>query len=320
MVSTPPEQARWQAGVFTAAQARGAGFTGRQVRYRVSHGQWHRVVGRGLSVRPAPDSGWPAEMLATAAGLTWPDTVVGFRVAAALHGFPITLAEPPGPPTRPGNDHQEFSVHVFSRSTRRDQPGLVAHRITVPERQIVRHHAVVRITNQTRTAIDCLATLPAEAALDLYAWLTTHRRFDRPQLTAAIRCGTGRFGVESLRRLHRRTAGGAVSEAERRVHTLLTGARITGWVAGARVYDAAGLIGVVDLLFAAERVVIEVDGFRAHSGRDAFVRDRRRQNRLTAAGYIVLRYTWTDLTTRPTDLLDEIRTVLGRRERQGTGG
>ena len=44
---------------------------------------------------------------------------------------------------------------------------------------------------------------------------------------------------------------------------------------------ALGVVAVVDVLFAAERVVLEVDGWAAHGGREAFENDRRRQNRLT---------------------------------------
>jgi len=59
--------------------------------------------------------------------------------------------------------------------------------------------------------------------------------------------------------------------------------------------------------------VIEVDGERSHTGREAFVRDRRRQNALVNAGYTVLRYTWWDLTQRPDAVQAEIRrAVTGR--------
>jgi len=42
-------------------------------------------------------------------------------------------------------------------------------------------------------------------------------------------------------------------------------------------------------------VVVEIDGWVAHSGKQSFVDDRRRQNRLVRAGYTVLRFTWWDL-------------------------
>jgi hypothetical protein len=41
----------------------------------------------------------------------------------------------------------------------------------------------------------------------------------------------------------------------------------------------------VDFLWRAEGVIVETDGYRAHAGRQAFEDDRRRDNRLLAAGF-----------------------------------
>ena len=81
---------------------------------------------------------------------------------------------------------------------------------------------------------------------------------------------------------------------------LLARAGITGWVANAPIHDATGsLIGVGDLVFLAERVVVELDGRAYHVTPDRFERDRHRQNRLIGDGWTVLRFTWRDLTRRP---------------------
>ena len=45
--------------------------------------------------------------------------------------------------------------------------------------------------------------------------------------------------------------------------------------------------------------MVEVDGWGFHSSRQAFERDRRKDAALTAAGYRVVRITWTRLTTEP---------------------
>jgi hypothetical protein len=46
----------------------------------------------------------------------------------------------------------------------------------------------------------------------------------------------------------------------------------------------------VDFLFAAERVVVETDGWRYHAGRRAFERDRERDAVLIRAAYRLLRF------------------------------
>ncbi len=65
------------------------------------------------------------------------------------------------------------------------------------------------------------------------------------------------------------------------------------------VRDAAGgLVGRVDFLLRNERVVIEFDGatkYAGADGREALVREKRREDRLRALGYHVVRLTWADL-------------------------
>jgi hypothetical protein len=131
-------------------------------------------------------------------------------------------------------------------------------------------------------------------------------------LEAAVVRRRNWHGCARLGALSRVVQGGAVSGAEFVLHSMLGEAGLTGWSAGVSIADSAGVIGVVDLLFAGARVIVEVDGWRADSSRRSFVADRRRQNRLIAAGYTVLRFTWDDLTTRRTDVISQIRCAVFR--------
>ncbi|MFZ0323118.1 MAG: DUF559 domain-containing protein [Actinomycetes bacterium] len=87
-------------------------------------------------------------------------------------------------------------------------------------------------------------------------------------------------------------------------------AGVTGWRANVVLRDARGVIGVVDLLFEAARLVVEIDGYAVHGRREAFQRDRTKQNRLIAAGYTVLRFTWDDVQNRPHAIVSQIRAAL----------
>ena len=104
-----------------------------------------------------------------------------------------------------------------------------------------------------------------------------------------------------------------MSHAEWRLHQLLHRAGIRGWQANVRLDDLDGVPLVVDVLFGELKVVLEVDGRRAHDGPVAFVADRRRIRRLTAMGYLVLPITWDDLVHRPDELIAQIRVVLAAR-------
>ena len=76
------------------------------------------------------------------------------------------------------------------------------------------------------------------------------------------------------------------------------------------VRDPAGsLLGRADLAWPDRRVLVEFDG-DVHRERDVFVNDLRRQNRLVAAGWTVLRFTSADVLGRPEDVVAEIRRAL----------
>ena len=182
--------------------------------------------------------------------------------------------------------------------------------LTWPE---VRTLAGLRVTTRQRTAVDCLGWLEIDEAIDLWAWVSSRQLLTREQLAQACLDRVGWRGTPQLLALLKLVRRGAASRAELRLHQLLDAAGITGWEAGVALGDAAGVIGVADVLFRAQRVVVEVDGWRAHGSRTAFEHDRRRQNRLVAAGYIVLRVTWDQLVNDPHRFLADLRRVLASR-------
>jgi very-short-patch-repair endonuclease len=64
-------------------------------------------------------------------------------------------------------------------------------------------------------------------------------------------------------------------------------------------------------LWREERLVAEFDSWRHHGGRASFERDRRRDARLQAAGYRVLRVTWRHLDREPERLIATLAQLLG---------
>ena len=78
------------------------------------------------------------------------------------------------------------------------------------------------------------------------------------------------------------------------------------------VRDARGLVVAdADMAWPKHKVLVEFDG-DVHRERKTFVNDRRRQNRVVAAGWIVLRYTSADVYGDPRGVLAQIRGALGR--------
>lgn len=252
------------------------------------------MVGDGIA---APQPAWTGFQLAMAARLTWPEAVASHLTAAGLHHFPL---------------EDERAAHVIAGRGQKSRRGLKLHVLQLDTADTICLPSGITVTTPRRTAFDCLSALPFERGLDLWAWLSSRRVLDHDDLLQAVGDRRGWTGTPRLARLARVTKDGAVSEAEYRLHKLLRRAGLRGWQAGVAVRDDNGVIGVVDVLFAGQRVIVEVDGWRAHSSPSAFVADRRRQNRLVAAGYIVLRVTWDDLCTRPDAVIREIRATLSR--------
>ena len=59
----------------------------------------------------------------------------------------------------------------------------------------------------------------------------------------------------------------------------------------------------VDFLWRDRSLVVETDGYRYHRGRAAFEHDYRRQARLIAAGFDVIRFTWSQVVNDPAEAL-----------------
>ncbi|MGH2843552.1 MAG: hypothetical protein ACRDKL_08205, partial [Solirubrobacteraceae bacterium] len=61
------------------------------------------------------------------------------------------------------------------------------------------------------------------------------------------------------------------------------------------------------------RFAVEIDGYRWHSGRSAFERDRRKQTALQAHGIEVCRATWAQITQEPLRLVAHVAARIARR-------
>ena len=104
---------------------------------------------------------------------------------------------------------------------------------------------------------------------------------------------------------------GSVLESVLRVRMVQGG--ITGFSTQRVILNDAGRhILRVDFCFEAARLVVETDGSRWHPDPS---RDRRLDNRLVAAGWRVLRFTWAEVVHDPEAVLGLIRTALAA----GTG-
>jgi very-short-patch-repair endonuclease len=221
--------------------------------------------------------------------------VIGFPTAARVFGLRV----PPDP-----------EAHVIVGPERHIVvPGLRTHRVVVRDDELDVYQGLP-ITGLLRTAVDCLLWLPAEAGRELAADAFQRRIFNPDDLRDALRAQAQRHGLARAWQVVNDVSGNAHSEGEVRLHKLLRRASIGGWKANVHLHDDAGLIGIVDLLFEEWKLVVEFDGRAFHADASSFQRDRSRQNRLIAAGYRILRFTWDDVVQRPDLVVAQILAML----------
>ena len=110
------------------------------------------------------------------------------------------------------------------------------------------------------------------------------------EMRQALACIPHQDGNNRVRRLLNQSKHEPWSELEREGHVLLDRARITGWDTNIELW-LDGERFYIDIGFAALKIAIELDGFRYHSDRASFERDRAKQNLLVLGGWTVLRYT-----------------------------
>jgi very-short-patch-repair endonuclease len=68
----------------------------------------------------------------------------------------------------------------------------------------------------------------------------------------------------------------------------------------------------IDFIWRAQRVAVETDGHETHRTRQAFERDRRRDQRLAAAGWRPIRVTWRQIMRTPEQVSATLAALLKR--------
>jgi very-short-patch-repair endonuclease len=282
-----------QFGVVARAQLRELGLTESAIARRVDAGRLHRVR-RGVYAVGHPVLGQHARWLAAVLSCG-PGAVLSHASAGALWGL------------RP-SDAVYIDVTVSGPSRRRGA-GLRVHRASRLAPSEVATNAGIPVTSAARTILDLAATLhddrAIERALDRAEVL---RVTDVKALLSLAAAHPGHHGAGRLRRaLAEHTPGTTVtrSDLEERMLALcrtrgLPNPRVNHVVAGLEV----------DFLFAAQRLVVEADGWAYHRSRAAFERDRERDAALALAGHRVLRFTDRQVEREPGTVAAAIAAAL----------
>ncbi len=70
------------------------------------------------------------------------------------------------------------------------------------------------------------------------------------------------------------------------------------------------MYGRVDIVYLDSKLIVEADSWRWHNDPRSWQADRRRDNLAQLAGWTVLRFTWADLTRRPSYVVAAVKAGL----------
>lgn len=261
-------------------QARAAGLSKDAVVHLHDRGDLVRVR-RGLSRLAGVAPSWRQEVMGAVLSAGEPawashDTALRLSGFAGLDADPIEITVP------------------LERRTR--VPGVWVHRSGTLEASDLREIDGIPTLSVARTIADLSGRLEVnelERLVDdgLRRGVLNLRALDRVTRRLA-RIAPGRSPQRLAQVLADRVPGyhASGSELEDRVLAAIVGAGLPVPVRQHKVVVGSHTY-YVDLAYPERLIAIEVDGFAFHSGRNAFDADRRRQNDLAAAGWIVLRFT-----------------------------
>jgi hypothetical protein len=193
----------------------------------------------------------------------------------------------------------------------RPPEGLVVRNDTLADDEVDRVGRLP-VTAPARTAFDLARRLPRDEALTRIDSLMWSCRFSIEDVLLLAKRHPRARGLDALRTALPLVDAGAASPKETWLRLLLIDAGYPTPETQLPVYDADGLIGVVDMGWEALRVAVEYDGDHHRSNRRQYVRDQRRMRRLEAAGWIVIRVIAEDSVE---DILGRVADAWRRRGR-----
>jgi hypothetical protein len=204
------------------------------------------------------------------------------------------------------HERKPILIDVSTPSRRCSLAGIRVHGRRKLDRTL---HKGLPVTGVAQTLLDYAATAPLYAVRHALAEAEFRKLLDIHAIEAML--GQGRTGSARLREAlerHLPQLAYTRSRLERLFLALCEAEGITVPEVNAKVGRMT-----VDALWRAERVIVELDGYGGHASKAQIERDRRRELRLRALGFIVLRYTWEQVVNEPHLVATDLRTELARR-------
>jgi very-short-patch-repair endonuclease len=210
-------------------------------------------------------------------------------------------------------DAPTFPVHVsvVDRSGARRRRGIVPHRpVDLGAEEIVTRQAI-RVTTVERTILDMAGTVRGRRLEQVIRRAARLRLFDLVHQRRALDRHPRHPGTAELGRLLARLARRGTDDFRSAMEVAF--AQLCDDYSLPRPIVNGILLGErVDFHWPAHRLVVETDGFEFHAMPTAFADDRRRDQKLTLAGYTVVRLTWDQVTADAAQTAHTISALLSQ--------
>lgn len=214
-------------------------------------------------------------------------------------------------------DKQPVPVDVITpRRAGRKIPEIRWHNVLRPRADEVEIREGIPCTTVSRTLVDMAGRTSFTSMKRLVEQAAIQRRLDPRRIDRILARGRRR-GAPNLRMILEpwRTEEARSSRLRSPLEALLLPALIAAGVprpeCNVKLRIDGGRPLEVDLLWRDQRLAIEADGEETHGTRNAFQEDRRRDQRLLAAGYRVARVTWRQAEAEPSAVAARVIRMLG---------
>jgi len=291
-----------QHGVFGRSQLVEAGVPTSTIGSHLARGTWIKISPGVYRLRGRPIT-WSGAV--EASQLTGTGLVVSHLSAGRIHRFGSL-------PTRAAAASAE--LHVTSTTGRRPSGPWVTHRSSLTRDDVTMANGW-RVTTRHRTMLDLASVLTHE---QLARVLDTELVSGHCNLEALDRFvaaeGDGLRGVTTLRSLIAdRHDVRCESELERRFLSLVRSSGLPELETQVRVaWAGARRNGRIDAAYPSLRIAIELDGRRWHSDSARFESDRHRDQQAAVHGWTIVRFTWTQVTQRPEEVIGVLGALIER--------
>ena len=156
-----------------------------------------------------------------------------------------------------------------------------------------------RVTTPLRTVVDCAARLPFDEALAVADSALRDRRVTRADLARAVDAMPARGPRRRVARVLEHADGRAANPFESVLRAIALEVPGLDVVPQVRIDRNGRWVGRVDLADLDLKIVLEADSFEFHGEGELFEKDCVRYDELVADGWLVLRFPWKRVMTKP---------------------